>query len=298
MNELLVASNSPLLETVRQVNGMTKASETIPIYSEVAIIIPTSHGIDFLRRSLNSLANQTYMPKKAVVVSDQSNPNNSEISELVASYKNRLGIDHIMNTHAQNVSGAINSGLEHLDRGNYLDNNMFVGLLDDDDWWEPRYLENCVKFSYEYESDWIVPGLIRYDEKNPLGSKQPIPHVLSVSDFLVGNPNVQGSNLFVRAKNFKEVGRYDETLPSTTDRDICLRLLQKGTKYTILFNHLVHHDAFARSDRLSQPGSNRKREGLKAFYEKYSELMNGEQKAIFKARAKELFQIDLPEEGV
>jgi GT2 family glycosyltransferase len=143
----------------------------------------------------------------------------------------------------------------------------------------------------------VVSGLIRYDENNPRGIKQPIPQNLSVSDFLVGNPNVQGSNLFIRAKSFKEIRGFDENMASTTDREICIRLLQTDIKPTMLFNHLVHHDAFARSDRLSHPGSNRKREGLKAFYEKYSELMNDKQKAMFKARAKKLFQVEMMGRG-
>lgn len=293
MNELMVVGNSRLLRTVRQVNGMTRASETRPIYPEVAVIIPTCHGTEFLSRTIDSVAYQTYKPKKVVIVSDQSNSDNVEIGGIIDSYASQLPIVHLINNGVQNVSGAINTGLEHLYSEKHLDDNMFIALLDDDDWWEHRYLDNCVKFSYEHNSDWIVSGLIRYDENNPGGVKQTIPSQMGVSDFLVGNPNVQNSNLFIRANNFKSVGGYDEDLVSTTDRDISIRLLQAGTKCSILFNHLVHHDAFSRTDRLSHPGSKLKQKGLSTFYKKYACLMTGEQRMEFKKRAKDLFNIEI-----
>jgi len=144
---------------------------------------------------------------------------------------------------------------------------------------------------------WIISGLIRYDENNPNGFNQPIPQKINVSDFLVGNPNVQNSNLFVRLEDFLSVGGYDEQLVSTTDRDISIRLLQNKVQYRILFNHLVHHDAFSRSKRLSQPGSTRKKKGLSRFYSKYAHLMNYNQKYEFKKRANEFFNIDLNKGG-
>jgi glycosyltransferase involved in cell wall biosynthesis len=295
MSELMVASNSPLLKMVHQVNGMTHESESRPIYPEVAVIIPTNHGIEYLARALDSITIQTYKPRKIVVVSDESNSETAKIGRVIDGYSNQLPIAHIINNGAQNVSGAINTGLEYLTSGNHLEDDTFIALLDDDDWWEHRYLENCVKFSYETKSDWIISGLIRYDESNLKGLKQTIPPSLAVTDFLVGNPNVQNSNLFVRANNFIAVDGLDSYLVSTTDRDVAIRLLQAGTNYSILFNHLVHHDAFSRAGRLSHPGSERKKSGLSTFYNKYNALMSEEQRNEFKTRAKKLFNIDIDE---
>lgn len=291
MKELLEVSDSPLLKAVWQVNEMTDMPETKTKYPDVAVIIPASHEMEYLRRALDSISLQTYKPRKVIVVSDQANPKNNEITEIVNGTD--LPILHLINSRAQNSSGAINTGFEHLYSTGSITDDMFVALLDDDDWWEHRYLENCVKFSFEYDSDWVISGLIRHDEENPGGGKQSIPSKVEISDFLVGNPNVQNSNLFVRARNFKDIGGYDEDLVSTTDRDVSIRLLQAGTKYHILFNHLVHHDAFSRSSRLSQPGSRRKREGLLVFYKKYHDMMSKEERLEFKKRATKLFSIEI-----
>ncbi len=88
---------------------------------------------------------------------------------------------------------------------------------------------------------------------------------------------------------------YDETLVSTTDRDVCIRLLLSKVKYSILRNHLVHHDASYDPGRLSTPGSPYKKQGLSTFYCKYSSLMSSDQKSMFKERAKILFEVEIEE---
>ena len=130
-----------------------------------------------------------------------------------------------------------------------------------------------------------------------MGRKLPIPPKIDISDFLTGNPNVQNSNLFILAKRILSIKGFDENIESTTDRDVCIRLLQSPTiTYGVLRNHLVHHDARKEQGRLSSPGSRIKRAGLEAFYSKYRNMMNEEQKEAFKNRAKTLFNIVIDEE--
>ena len=86
-----------------------------------------------------------------------------------------------------------------------------------------------------------MSGLVRHQSRGA-GKSRPVPDRLTVDDFLVTNPNVQGSNLFVRLSRIQEAGGFDEELPSTTDRDLCIRLLRlPGIRYEVLRNHLVHH---------------------------------------------------------
>ena len=150
MKELMVAGNSDFLRSVERVNNLVQRPEANPTYSDVDVIIPTNHGIDFLFRALRSVINQTYKPKTVVVVSDKSADYNLEIRQLIKDLK-QLEIMHIINDGPQNVSGAINTGLRYLTSKRNVDSNSFIALLDDDDWWENRYLENCIKFAYEYK---------------------------------------------------------------------------------------------------------------------------------------------------
>ena len=106
----------------------------------------------------------------------------------------------------------------------------FVSVLDDDDFWDTRYLQNCLKFAEDVGCDMVVSGLIRHDVEHPEGFRQSILDSISIHDFLVGNPGVQGSNLFVRASRLRSAGGFSEDLVSTTDRDVCIRLLQGGIR--------------------------------------------------------------------
>ena len=80
------------------------------------------------------------------------------------------------------------------------------------------------------------------------------------------NPHIQGSNLFVLLRRLLEAGGFDESLTSTTDRDICIRLADLGSiRYGGLRENLVHHYADDDRPRLSTPGSDAKRAGLTYF---------------------------------
>ena len=93
------------------------------------------------------------------------------------------------------------------------------------------------------------------------------PDHLVVGDLLVRNTHIQGSNLFVRLSKLLEAGGFDEALASTTDRDICIRLADLGSvRYAPLKEHLVHHFADNDRARLSTPGSEAKRTGLRYFF--------------------------------
>ena len=296
-NELATSSNSAFLAAVKTVNDTCTIPETKYEYAPIHVIIPTNDRPDGLDRALAFIQSQSYAPETVTVVYDFEAELQDETVKVLTKYSPCLKVQVVVNKNVTSVSGAINSGLAWLAGSNILNEHAFLALLDDDDWWDRRYLENSVKLAKETKADWIISGLVRHDDAHPQGWKQSIPSIITIDDFLTGNPNVQNSNLFVRANSLISIGGYDEALVSTTDRDVCIRLLDNKTRNAILFNHLVHHDAMTREDRLSHPGSPRKKAGLAAFYTKYGPRMRPEQKKAFKERARELFNIKIQEDG-
>jgi len=293
--ELMMASTKGwLLKATETLNQNIERPAWSPSLRKVAVVVPTLERGGLLERALASIAAQTRHPEIVVLVYDGENGPSKETVTAVASYKGVLDIRILRNTHAQNLSGAVNTALEELLRSGAEPADWFVSFLDDDDWYDRRYIENCLKFAHDLGPEWVISGLVRYDDTHPEGLRQVIPEQITVGDFIVGNPNVQGSNLFVLLSRLLQVGGFDENLPSTTDRDICIRLLKvEGIKVDMLRNHLVHHDAHTRSDRLSHPGSEKKAAGLVAFYGKYGQMMDESQRAAFKDRANRLFSVEL-----
>jgi UDPglucose 6-dehydrogenase len=291
---IITTSNLMLLRAVEEVKNSFSQKKIKDNMPEVAVIIPTKNRPEKLKRALTSVKEQTRKPDSVLVISDCDNLHFNETKKTVLDFTDSLKIEFIRNNKTSNLSGAINCGFSNLISHDFIPENTFIALLDDDDWWDRKYLENCLKFALETNSDWIISGLIRHDGTKKRGIYQKIPERISVGDFLVSNPNIQGSNLFIRFSKLLDAGGFDERMVSTTDRDMCIRLLNLNKiSYSILWNHLVHHDASPDATRLSHPGSEKKKQGLQYFYQKYNLIMDENQKERFRERAKNLFEVEI-----
>jgi len=255
---------------------------------QLVVLVPTKNRANQLGEAVSSAIRQTLQPGLIVVVGEKE----SDLRVLRES-NSFLGAQLllVLNHRTPNLSGAVNSGvLAILDQG-FVPELTFIALLDDDDAWEPRYLERCARLARSGRIDWVLSGIIRHEAETAVGARLAIPQNLTMSTFFRTNPHVQGSNLFVRLSTLLKAGCFDENLLSTTDRDICVRLLGLGnTRLGYLHEYHVHHRAWG-SDRLSALGSLRKREGLRAFYAKYEPLMTESDKSAFIRRAHSLFGI-------
>ena len=130
-----------------------------------------------------------------------------------------------------------------------------MAVLDDDDSWAETYLEHCEKEIIRDGLDMVAAGLVFHHGDDAEGEPLAPPDSLNVSDLLVRNTHIQGSNLVVRLRKLLEAGGFDETLASRTDRDLCIRLADLGTvKFGATDECLVHHFADEDRPRLSTPG--------------------------------------------
>jgi len=244
----------------------------------IATLIPTINRPTFLR-SLESVANQTRIPDEVIILSEK------EID--VPSFEN-LNVTLLQNTRSHNLSGALNSGLEYLLKKDWDPEGTYISILDDDDEWEPTYLQRCYNEGVKKDLDMVITGIIRHTSRNE-SHKLEIPNQIDPDVFLITNPHIQGSNLFVKFSTLLMAGCFDERLESTTDRDICYRLFELDIKYDAVDEHLVHHWALDEESRLSSPSSQKKKSGLNSFYQKYSPIMTDSQKTSFKERAQTYF---------
>lgn len=293
-HELLEAAFNPtLLTAVESVNNHILPINSEKDVSKAIVIIPTKNRPEKLKKALKSVKNQTLLPDEVIVVYEEDDQSKERIFQVVSDFQTALTIKLLVNKNTKSLSGAVNTALKHAANKVINQEKTYICFLDDDDWWDRRYLQNNLCYADEVNADWIISGLIRYDETCPHGLCQKIPESITIESFLVSNPNIQGSNLFVNLSSLISINGFDENLQSTTDRDVCIRLLDAGVSYAILKNHLVHHDGFSREDRLSYPGSTKKTQGTVHFYSKYKNRMNSEQIGLFKERAQKLFGIEV-----
>ncbi len=258
----------------------------------IAAIVATKNRPELLaNRSLASVAAQTRPPDFLIIV-DDSAPKNRTLNEQIAAEFSSPGttVVYLGNYRTAGASGAWNTALAWL---HMHASDAFAAILDDDDAWSPAYLERCEQVAIDDNLDMVVAGLLYHRSAKDDGEPLTIPAQLRSDDFLVRNPHVQGSNLFVRLSAMLEAGTFDEALVSTTDRDLCVRLADLGhIRYGAVRQHLVHHFAELDRDRLSTLGSDSKMRGLSSFYRKHHGRMTELQRDEFVRRSRERFGVD------
>lgn len=259
-----------------------------------AVVIATADRPELLAsRALPSVTSQTLSPAQVVVVDDSRCPKNTEQTERSVRDWNCPGtrVAFLRNRRTKGAGGAWNSALDHLLRqaphGDPSD--VYVAILDDDDRWLPEHLATCAAAIQGCGLDIVASPLWRIEEDTGQRLVSP-PTELSAADFLTGNPGIQGSNLVCRLRVLLEAGLFDESLPSCTDRDLCIRIADlPDVSYGVTARPTVEHFADRSRLRLSTPGSAAKQAGLDGFFRKYRRRMSVAQRESSTRRAQDLF---------
>lgn len=257
----------------------------------LAVLVATCNRPGSLaQRSLTAIQRQTRRPDYLVVVDDSDAPLRPDNRNIVNDLRlNGCRIVYLTNSRTQGASGAWNTGLDWLRRHAGDPRDVLVAMLDDDDEWEPEHLAVCTAAAISGPCDMVAASIVRITGTTPPRPQAP-PDALEAGLFLVGNPHIQGSNLFVRLSALLEAGTFDESLRSCTDRDLCIRLADLGwVRYSGLPNLSVKHFADAARPRLSSPKDDPKKQGLDRFWSKWHGRMSSEQRQACLDRAKALF---------
>lgn len=251
---------------------------------KLAVMIATKSRPELLKRTLASVAAQTRKPETVIVVGENSSDFPEDRHEIESGMSG-TEFTWLINKRTKNMSGALNTAIQHLVELEENPNQTYLAFLDDDDQWEQEYLHQCYDAATKGNFDLVIAGIILHKENNQKIIPLSIPSELNQEMFYVGNPHIQGSSLFVKMSTILRAGCFDENLPSTTDRDIMVRLLDLGDlRWQHIDSYLVHHNADDRP-RLSSHGSHSKLTGLSRFFEKYKNRMTADQKTEFKKRA-------------
>jgi len=255
----------------------------------VAVLIATCNRPSLLaQRALTAVQQQTRPPEYLVVVDDSDTTRQLENRNVVNDLRLRgARICYLRNVRTPGAAGAWNTGLDWLRR--HCDpRSTFVAILDDDDEWGPEHLATCAGTAIAKGLDMVAAGIER--RAGGEAQLQAPPTKLDAGLFLVGNPHIQGSNLFVRLNALLAAGTFDEFLPSCTDRDLCIRLADLGwVRYAAVESVTVIHYADGVRARLSSPTGDSKKRGLDRFWWKWHGRMSEEQRTACLRRARELF---------
>lgn len=189
----------------------------------VSVLITVYNGYPYVVNTINSLINQTYEPVEIIVVDDGSiDQTASALSKLKQLYENLK----VIKCQKIGRGRALNVGLAHCD-------GKYIAINDADDLSLPGRIEKQADF-LEKNQDYVLVGSkinmldlktgdIRNDafKERPLSDKE-------IKNYLMRGQPIQHSTVLVRKTAVLEIGGYNENIKFLFDRDLFVRLMNKG----------------------------------------------------------------------
>lgn len=185
---------------------------------KVTVILPTFNRAAFLKRSIESVLNQTYKNLELIIVDDGST---DETSTLLQEYQKNPHV-RIFTQPNKGVSSARNLGIEK-------SHSDFLAFIDSDDEWLSKKLEVQMERASQYpefrffhsNEYWIRNGQRvnipkKFDKTNENIFERSLHHCL-----------ISPSTVLVKRELLHEVGLFDEELTICEDYDLWLRILLK-----------------------------------------------------------------------
>lgn len=246
---------------------MKEALPSAASQPSVAALIPCYNYGRFLRRAVNSLQQQTIPLREILVVDDGSTDQYTKqvLKELVKE-------DAIRCIHLEQNQGlptARNRGIESLDTD-------YILLLDSDDHYDPRFLEEALRQKMNDR----VAGIgcyLQFHEVDKDGLERPLkkrwkPSGGRLAAFLFAPSS--GSCLLLNKAAWREVGGYDEEIPLYEDWELWIRITAAGwhikTMPYFFYNYYVHGANMSRDT--TPEGLLRKYKALEYIYKKHASL--------------------------
>jgi glycosyltransferase involved in cell wall biosynthesis len=192
------------------------------------------NGEAYIQRALDSIFNQTLVPTNVIVVDDGSDDNGPKIVQTYQmDYKNI----QLLQTQHIGLSAARNLGLR-------ASRSTFVALLDCDDYWGPRKLENQMRYlqghpecNLVFSNCYInneISGTI-YDAVSNEGIEFTYENVFLQKYRVIGS----ASSVCLRVEGLKKTGMFSEKLTYGEDYDLWVRIAA-----TTQFHEVKQRDVF------------------------------------------------------
>jgi len=188
---------------------------------KISVVIPTFNRISLVARAIDSVLKQSLNPYEIIVVDDGSDDGTSEMIQ------NKYKSIKLIQQQNNGVSAARNKGIKHA-KGDW------IGLLDSDDEWTEKKLENQAdrliktpEYDFCHTNEiWIRNG-VRVNQR-----KKHEKYGGYIFDKCLDICRISPSSVLFRKNILDHIGWFDSQLPVCEDYDLWLRIT---SEYRILF---------------------------------------------------------------
>jgi len=186
-----------------------------------SVVIPTYNASKTIKRVLDSIVEQSYLPIEVVIVDDYSSDNTIEIIEnFINAYLGSIKFIVVEHTRNFGVSKTRNDGIAN-STGN------FIAFLDDDDTWEKDKLLTIDKILAENPQIKFISHTYAYPDKKESYSSEL--KIISFSSLLFRN--YFATPCVIMSSDIGEC--FDENMRYSEDFDLWLRIASKTTMYRL-----------------------------------------------------------------
>jgi glycosyltransferase involved in cell wall biosynthesis len=258
-NDRLALLREVVLETQRQVAQLVpptieptavRVSPIKPILPTISTIIPLYNGRRYIQETLESVLDQTVKPIEIIVVDDGSTDDGPALVKMMAEQHPIT----LLSKKNGGQSSARNFGIQH-------STGQLIALLDHDDLWYPKHLEELVK-PYLTPTDnaavgWVYSDLDEIDSDGKMIIHTFLKSLLtphpktSIFECVCQDMFVLPSASLMRREAFDMIGGFDERLSGYEDDDLFIRLFRAGYANVFLPNALSKWRIFPASSSYS-----------------------------------------------
>lgn len=190
-------------------------------HPRVSVIMPAYNVAQYIGEALDSVYGQIFDDYEVIVVNDGS-PDTQQLEDVLRPYRDRLIYVKQKNL---GVSGARNTAVR-------LANSPFIAQLDPDDTWLPDYLKVQLGMMEQDPSlDVLYPNTLIFGDTAESGMKgmqlSPSEGEVTFESVLSQKCNVLAC-VVARRETLLRAGLFDESLESSEDFDMWLRILKSG----------------------------------------------------------------------
>jgi glycosyltransferase involved in cell wall biosynthesis len=192
----------------------------------VSVVVPACNSAWSIRRTLNSVAAQTWRDFEAIVVDDGST---DATAEVVAGFAARDRRFRLIRQPNRGASAARNRGLQ-------VAAGEFLAPLDSDDLWSPDFLERtvCALVAAGEDTAFAFARSVWIDERDRVLARPSgrLPERIDYRELLLRNPVGNGSAALFRRRAVLEAGGWDEAFARARrcaeDFELLLRVAARG----------------------------------------------------------------------
>lgn len=179
-----------------------------------SIIIPLYNKQETIKKTVDSILQQSLNDFELIIVNDGSTDKSVEIVESIKDSRIRL-----INQKNQGVSAARNTGIKNAKYD-------WIAFLDGDDLWDKDFLKTLNELSVKYPNAGLYCGqYVQFDEKRDKIYLDRFPNIdegfFKLYDFLFA---VWSSSILVKKEVFETVGYFDTQLTHGEDLDMWIRI--------------------------------------------------------------------------